>query len=74
VLIQVVEEEVFVDLLLAMERGCKTGSGGKFIRFVKGSLAFFEILKSDTFHIHRMPVNLASSIMSVAVECRDDTL
>lgn len=34
---------------------------------------FFEILKTNTFHIHRMPVQLASPIVGIAMEEWDDS-
>ena len=53
------KEKMFIDLLLAVKRGCETGDRGKFIGFIKSSFALFEVFEADTFHIHWVPVDLA---------------
>jgi hypothetical protein len=74
VLVEVMKKKVFIDLLLAMKRGCKTSDGGKFIGFIECTFTFFEIFKPDTFHIHRMPLDLTGSVMGMAMKCRDNSL
>ena len=57
-----------------MKRGCKTSDGGKFIGFIEHTFTFLEVFKRDTFHVHRMPLDLTGSVMGVAMKCRDDSL
>jgi hypothetical protein len=65
--------EVFINLLMAVKGGRKPGNGRQLIGFVESTFAFFEIFQSDSFHIHRMPMNLTRPVMSMTMECRNDT-
>jgi hypothetical protein len=73
-LVEVMKKKVFINLLLAMKRGCKMSDGGKFIGFIECMFIFFEIFNPNTFHIHRMPLDLTGSVMGMAMKCRDDSL
>ena len=73
-LVEVMKEKVFINLLLVVKRGCKMSDGGKFVGLIECTFTFFEVFKSDTFHVHQMPLNLTGPIMGMAVKCRDDSL
>ena len=73
-LVEVMKEKVFVNLLLVMKRGCETSDGGKFIGFIERMFTFLKVFKPDTFHVHRMPLDLTGLVMGMAMKCRDDSL
>lgn len=72
--IQIVKIKVFINLLLAMKRRCKASDRCKLIWSEESTLTLFEIFKPHTFHIHRMPVDLAISVMCMPMECRNNAL
>jgi hypothetical protein len=68
-LVEVMEEEVFVDLLLSVERRRKSGTRGEVVREAECMFALLEIFKASTFNVRRVPSKLTHPVMGMAVEC-----
>jgi len=67
-LILIVECEVLINVLRSVVWRRQAGDSCQLVRLSKGPLTLFEILKTDTFGVHRMPMELAASVVRVTVK------
>jgi hypothetical protein len=68
-LVEVMEEEVFVNLLLSVEWRQKSGARGEVVGEAECVFALLEIFKAGTFNVHQVPSKLTHPVMGVAMEC-----
>jgi hypothetical protein len=73
-LILIVEREVFVDVLDPVVWRRQAGDSCQFIGLSKGSLTLFKILETDSFGIHRVPVQLTTSVMRMTMKRWNDAM
>jgi hypothetical protein len=71
-LIEVVEVEMFIDLLLTVERRAEPGCGSQMIRFSECTFTFLKIFQPNTLDVQWMPSNLAGPIVCMPMEGGDD--
>ena len=71
-LVKVVETEVFVDVLLAVVWRCQACDRSEFIWTAEGALTFFEVFKTYSFNIERVPLHLTATIMGMPMEGRNN--
>jgi hypothetical protein len=73
VLVLIMEIEVFIDLLLPMERCCEPGAGCQMVGFCEGVFTFFEIFQPNTINKERMPTKLTYAVVGMSVESGNNT-
>ena len=73
-LILIVECKVFINVLGPVVWWGQVGDSCQLVWLAKSALTFFKVLKADTFSIHRVPVQLASSVVRMAMKGWDNTM
>src|SRR5271168_5000202 len=73
-LILIMEHKVLVDVLDPVVWRCQSGDSCQFIRFSERSLTLLKILETDSFGIHRVPVQLAASVVCMTMKGWNDAM
>lgn len=73
-LILIMERKVLIDMLDPVVWQCQAGDSCQFIRFPKRSLTLLKILETNSFSIHRVPVQLAASVVCMTMKGWNDTM
>ena len=69
-LVEVMEIEMFVNMLLPVKRCRKAGNGSQFIGTAERALTFFEVFDANTLNKKRVPLALTCTIVCMTVKCR----
>ena len=72
-LVEVMEIEMFINMLLPVKRCHKAGNGSQFIGTAERVLTFFEVFDANTLNKKRVPLALTCTIVRMTMKCQHNT-